>query len=99
MLFLLQDGLAYAPRRLGGYDQVCLSHFVWPMAKYRMMQHDSYTCKSFSNTSPFPTKREEGVVGNYVGSIVSLGGMLQSNGTECPVKCRPKNQKDMRMCK
>lgn len=37
--------MAYAPRNKGGYDQWCLTFFVWPWAKRRSLAHDSYTCE------------------------------------------------------
>ncbi len=91
----LQDGIAYAPRHLGGYDQICLSGYVWRWAKRVALSHDSYNCHKFSRTSPFPTRREGmGRVGNYVGSVVSLNATLGATpGSECPVKCRPEGHK------
>ncbi len=71
---------------------------VWPWAKRLTMTHDSYLCKKYSYTSPFPTQRVEGV-GNYVGSVVSLNATLKFvQGSECPIKCRPKNHKDWIYC-
>ena len=45
-----------------------LCRYVWPWAKKMAFIHDSYTCKKFSYTHPFPTKRKLGV-GNYVGEL------------------------------
>ena len=63
---LFKDRLAYVSRLKGGWDQVALQRYVWPWAKRNTFAHDSYTCKRFSYTHPFPTRRLEGV-GNYVG--------------------------------
>ena len=63
---LFKDRLAYVSRLKGGWDQVALQRYVWPWAKRTTFAHDSYTCKRFSYTHPFPTRRLEGV-GNYVG--------------------------------
>jgi len=91
---LFKSSLAYVNRFKGGWDQVALQRYVWPWAKKIAMVHDSYTCKRFSYTRPFPTQRLKGV-GNYVGSVVSLQAEVTS---ECPVKCRPKNHTDWKTC-
>ena len=84
---------------MGGYDQVCLGHYVWPWAKRKIMQHDSYSCHKYSRTRPFPTRRVPGAVGNYVGSVVAVNATLEAvKGSECPVKCRPKKHKDWIYC-
>jgi len=86
--------LAYVSRLKGGWDQVALQRYVWPWAKRTTFAHDSYTCKRFSYTHPFPTRRLEGV-GNYVGSVVSMGAEVSS---PCPLKCRPANHTDWLTC-
>jgi len=91
---LFKNGLAYMSRLKGGWDQVALQRYVWPWAKKMLFSHDSYTCKRFSYTHPFPTRREEGI-GNYVGSVVSLGATITS---DCPFKCRPQEHKDWLTC-
>ncbi|CAB4060741.1 unnamed protein product [Lepeophtheirus salmonis] len=97
-LFKDTSGLAYINRTLGGYDQVALSKYVWPWAKWRALSHDSYLCKKYPRTSPFPTKRVEGI-GNYVGSVVSLNATIGfTSASECPFKCRPRDHKDWIFC-
>lgn len=91
---LFKNGLAYIDRFKGGWDQVALQRYVWPWAKKMAFIHDSYTCKKFSYTHPFPTKRKLGV-GNYVGSVLSLNASIDA---ECPEKCRPKEHKDWIYC-
>jgi len=91
---LFKNGLAYINRFKGGWDQVALQRYVWPWAKKMALIHDSYTCKKFSYTSPFPTKRELGV-GNYVGSVLALNASIDA---PCPEKCRPKEHKDWIYC-
>ena len=95
---MFNDGICYAPRDKGGYDQICLAHYMWPWAKRVMMAHDSYLCKSYPNTRPFPTQRlPGGTPANYVGSIHSqneTGSIYE----ECPEKCRPKNHPEWKLC-
>jgi len=91
---LFKNGLAYIDRFKGGWDQVALHRYVWPWARKMALIHDSYTCKKFSYTHPFPTKRTKGV-GNYVGSVLSLNASIDA---ECPEKCRPKEHKDWLYC-
>ena len=94
--FTFKDGVSYYSRDVGfGYDQHILTHYLWPWAKKVAMCHDSYTCKKFSKTFPFPTRRKEGVIGNYVGSVVLLNATIDS---DCPEKCRPSNHKDWTKC-
>jgi hypothetical protein len=96
---LFHDGLAYIPREKGGgYDQIALMRYIWPWAKKVALSHDSYCCRKFSNTSPFPTKRLPGV-GNFIGSVISLNQSVGFDSSNyCPEKCRPKNHKDWVYC-
>jgi hypothetical protein len=97
--FILQDGLAYVgPDKGGGYDQIALTRFVYPWAKKVAIAHDSFHCKKFPYTAPFPVQRVAGI-GNYVGSVVSLNATLGfTEGSVCPYKCRPKDHKDWIYC-
>jgi len=96
---LFHDGLAYIPREKGGgYDQIALMRYIWPWGKKVALSHDSYCCRKFSNTSPFPTKRLSGV-GNFIGSVISLNQSVGFDSSNyCPEKCRPKNHKDWVYC-
>ncbi len=57
--------LIYLPRFFWNFF---FQRYVWPWAKKMTFAHDSFTCRAFSNTHPFPTSRLQGV-GNYVGKI------------------------------
>lgn len=93
---MFSDGVSYFKKENGfGYDQHILTRYIWHWAKFKAMQHDSYTCKKFSGTRPFPTRRKEFQVGNYVGSIVRLNASTEA---ECPEKCRPIDHKDWIKC-
>merc|ERR1719402_1454359 len=86
---IFADGVSYYTKENGfGYDQHLLTRYIWSWAKKTAMAHDSYTCKKFSRTFPFPTRRKEGVVGNYAGSVIAINATVDD---ECPEKCRPKN--------
>ena len=67
----------------------CFSYFVryvWPWAEKESIGHDSYFCRKYKNTKPFPTKRNNGP-NNFVAAQPTL------NRTVKPClsyrKCRP----------
>ena len=85
--------------RKSDHDQVCLKRYVWPWAKSVTMSHDAFLCQNYPNTRPFPTKRIENEVGNFVGSVVSINGSIPiGKEWQCPIKCRPKNHTDWIYC-
>jgi len=96
---LFKDGLAYIPREKGGgYDQIALMRYFWPWGKKVALSHDSYTCRKFSHTAPFPTQRLPGI-GNFIGSVIALNQTVGfDNSNFCPEKCRPKNHQDWIYC-
>ena len=91
----------YKNRDLRGPDQDLLGKYIWPWAKYFVMGHDSYFCKSYANSRPFPTKRKNESC-NFVGCI----GELSENETkivfekknECPLNCRPNFHPEWTYC-
>nr|CAH0110641.1 unnamed protein product [Daphnia galeata] len=80
------------------YDQFLLKTHIWPMAKTNMvnicgllnntisMAHDSYCCRHFPSSQPFPTQRKDGL---FVGGRDLPEEELQF---PCPKRCRPKNR-------
>jgi hypothetical protein len=90
----LKDKLAWASRREWGPDQTFLRRYVWRWAKKDAICHDSYHCKKFSNTKPFPTRRQE-IPNNFIGSVVTDNYTLR---VECPEKCRPEGKNDWIYC-
>ncbi|GAB6030747.1 hypothetical protein CHUAL_007598 [Chamberlinius hualienensis] len=73
-----------------GHDQFLLSKYVWPIAKYDMVSHDSFLCKIYRNTTPWPTPRVNGTfVGDTAGSFIAK---------PCPLRCRPKDHPDWIYC-
>ena len=68
--------------------------FVWPWASKNMISHDSYSCKRFSYTKAFPTKRKM-EPNNFVASVVSENHVLNQS---CPKICRPREHLDWEFC-
>jgi hypothetical protein len=58
------------------------------------MQHDSYLCRKYSGTNPFPVKRKN-ETNNFVAAVVAE---KQYIWTKCPTKCRPEQHKDWEYC-
>ncbi|CAF1000518.1 unnamed protein product [Brachionus calyciflorus] len=80
-------------RSTKGYDQFFLSDHVYPKIKLNSTIHDSYLCKHYPNSRPFPTKR----IGNcFVGGVGWCNE--KKNFTICPNQCRPSNHQDWETC-
>lgn len=92
----LVTNLTFKERR---NDQFKLEEHLWPIMKGDVMQHDSYTCVTYSpfgNVHPFLTRRSETDVLNWIGA-------RKRNYTEpllnvCPEECRPPENKDWTYC-
>ena len=73
-------------------DQNILNWLVWPLIKSDTLHHDSYLCKNYPGSSPFPEKRSSkncvGCYRNYNSTIIE----------KCPTECRPINHKDWDYC-
>jgi len=88
------DGPMWKPRNINDADQDFLNKYVWLWAKWDAVQHDSYFCKKFSRTRPFPTRRKN-ETNNFIGSVINENyGILE----KCPEKCRPKEHQDWEYC-
>ena len=68
--------------------------YVWPWARGNSIAHDSYHCRQYPYTRPFPTKRVQDH-NNFVAAVVAEGNILK---TVCPEVCRPLNHTDWRYC-
>ena len=88
------DPLLYSARNHYGADQNLLTKYVWPWVKNQAVSHDSYLCKKYPNTRPFPTRRPKGP-NNFVASVVYENYSLTQ---ECPKECRPKHHQDWLTC-
>ncbi|XP_027217155.2 uncharacterized protein [Penaeus vannamei] len=78
------------------YDQVNEVRFLWPTIQKSLIAHDSYLCKYFPGSRPFPTRRvNRTFVGmrryrkDFKGDMVKI---------PCPVACRPPKHKDWEYC-
>lgn len=76
-----------------GFDQYFLSDHVYKEIKNNSTIHDSYLCKKYPKSKPWPTKR----IGDcFVGRV----GKCNQTGIfkKCPEKCRPINHSDWISC-
>ena len=88
------DPMFWADRKAYGPDQGFLKRYIWPWGKWSALSHDSYSCKQFPRTSPFPTRRKEGE-NNFIAAVVEAKDVLRQ---ECPVGCRPPHHQDWLRC-
>jgi hypothetical protein len=95
---MFQDPLFYSSRKNGGTDQTMLKKYVWPWARKIVMAHDSFTCRSFWRTQPFPTQRKKGI-GNFVGAVLAVNDEIPfTSKFQCPYKRRPSQHKNWTYC-
>jgi len=81
-----------------GNDQDVLDRFMWPVVKKDTIQHDSFLCKTFPGSIPFPSQRKDGI---FIGCKRNVNVNIpceRSNMTECPKECRPIDHQDWRSC-
>merc|ERR1712235_60263 len=83
---IFQDKITYTSREGYAADQDVLRDYVWPWAKYRVMQHSSYRCSEFPGSIGFPTRRRK-IPSNFVGAPVWRKRVLWE---KCPKNCRRK---------
>lgn len=85
----------YNPNKtnIRGYDQDFLADFAYENLRYNSIIHDSFLCRNFSDSIPWPTKRKGDC---FVGII----GKCNPNRSFkiCPYSCRPKNHLDWSSC-
>ena len=93
---ILKDQRSNATSAFGGPDQQLLAAYVWKNfgGPSGCLQHDSYLCKRYPGSVPWPTKRPI-EPNNYVGSVVVQNYTMKE---KCPVECRPKDHKDWEYC-
>lgn len=76
-----------------GSDQEFLSKYVYNEIKDDSIVHDSFLCKNYQNSEPWPTQRK----GNcFVGRV----GKFNESGLyfKCPFECRPEQSKNWESC-
>ena len=62
------DPMFWADRKAYGPDQGFLKRYIWPWGKWSSLSHDSFSCKQFPRTSPFPTRRKDGE-NNFIAAV------------------------------
>ena len=75
-----------------GDDQFMLSRYLWPELSNDVIQHDSYLCRRYGGSIPFPSQRS---------AINEIIGLTNRSGIEariCPTECRPKDHQDWLYC-
>ncbi|CAF0866460.1 unnamed protein product [Brachionus calyciflorus] len=77
-----------------GHDQYFLSHHVYDKINLKSTVHDSYLCKKYPNSKPFPTERK----GDCFVGRVGWCNETNINFFECPNECRPPNHQDWKSC-
>lgn len=87
---LRQKILDKGNKHFKSFDQQLLTSIVWPEAKRSMVAHDSYLCRVYKGSDPWPTQR---VGRTFVGDMYGL-----YITKECPPECRPKKHKDWTYC-
>ncbi|KAB7496591.1 hypothetical protein Anas_11174 [Armadillidium nasatum] len=78
-------------------DQTYLKIKLWPEFNTDFIAHDSFCCDEYNDSSPFPTRREDG---KYVGASI-FGSESPSDEIvtwECHPICRPENHTDWEYC-
>ena len=73
-----------------GDDQFMLQRYLWPKVKNDAIQHDSYLCKSYPGSIPYPSQRSS------INEVIGGGG--DAAASECPIDCRPKDHTDWLYC-
>ncbi|XP_063859210.1 uncharacterized protein LOC135100281 [Scylla paramamosain] len=83
-------------KRNYGLDQQIIKKVLWPKMTGSLVAHDSYNCKSFKGSSPWPSQRSEG---DFVGKPrYRKKHENMTLHTPCPVACRPPTHQDWIYC-
>ena len=72
-------------------DQDFLGQRVYKLFGKNSTIHDSYYCRLFNDSQPFPTERS---IKNHIGSHVHAKPVI----FQCPIECRPIGHKDWKYC-
>lgn len=79
-----------------GDDQTFLGRHVYEFIKKNSIIHDSYHCKHYQDSDPFPTKRNGSCyVATYDKHRIDCE---KQTFTVCPLECRPKDHIDLIYC-
>ncbi|CAL4113216.1 unnamed protein product [Meganyctiphanes norvegica] len=74
--------------------QNILNEILWTDYEHDVVRHESYRCREYQHSRPWPTEREDEK--HFVGSQRS--GFQKKHLEECPVYCRPEAHQDWRYC-
>ena len=75
-----------------GDDQVMLQKYLWPELKNDVIQHDSYLCKNYPGSIPYPSQR------STINEIVGVPRATGQKAATCPKECRPRDHLDWLYC-
>jgi hypothetical protein len=80
-------------------DIYLLTDHVWPVVKDDQIAHDAYSCNKFSNSKPFPTKRDTNY--QHVGQVFDENDQPRMDDIDRfirnrpnPKECRPEDHQD-----
>jgi hypothetical protein len=72
-------------------DQLFLRDKIYHLLRNVSIIHDSYHCKLYKDSEPFPTKRDGF-------SFVGFTDVYRTVNEYCPIECRPINHSDWMYC-
>lgn len=75
-------------------DQYFLREKVYRLVVNQAVVHDSYTCRQYANSQPFPTQR---IIMDHVGSVKRHNNLTKTISV-CPKECRPPDHQDWTYC-
>lgn len=75
-------------------DQIILKEVLWPAMADWVVAHDSYNCRRFNGSSPWPTQRSNG---EFVGAA-RFRRLKTTVSKPCPEVCRPPAHRDWLYC-
>ena len=68
-----------------GTDQLFLVSYLYDRIRSYSIVHDSYLCKMFKDSEPWPTQRKGSC---FVGSVLECDEFNSNNLPDCPLECR-----------
>ena len=74
-----------------GGDQITLRRYLWLELKNDVIQHDSYLCKYYPGSIPYPSQRS--TINEIIGCVQPCGA-----AKVCPKDCRQRDNLDWLYC-
>lgn len=81
-----------------GQDQYFLSDHVYKEIKNHSLIHDSFHCKNYKDSQPFPSQRVGHCFVGIPSNIIQYNSCDHKVFHECPVECRPYQHQDWLTC-